>query len=139
LGVTHVEHFSLLHEYDPAESGISLDVILRNRDTQQRVAAKLDTGATYCIFQREVGEALGYDIEQGHALTIATQTGSFKTFGHAVTFEMLGMSFESVVYFAAQYGLPRNVLGRYGWLQRVRLALIDYEGNLYLRQYGETE
>jgi len=33
---------------------------------------------------------------------------------------------------AADEDIDRNVLGRYGWLDRVTLGLIDYEGKRYL-------
>lgn len=32
---------------------------------------------------------------------------------------------------------PRNVLGRQGWLNQVRLALIDYDGKLFLSHYND--
>lgn len=42
-----------------------------------------------------------------------------------------------MVYFAAHEGYNRNLLGRHGWLNRVRLGLIDYEGKLYLNHADE--
>jgi hypothetical protein len=43
----------------------------------------------------------------------------------------------STVYFAKEESFTRNVLGRQGWLDRVKLGLIDYEGKLLLSAYGE--
>ena len=51
-------------------------------------------------------------------------------YGHEVTMETLGLEFQSFVFFAAEKGVPRNLLGRVGWLQLVRLAVIDYEQGL---------
>lgn len=127
--------YSILHEYDPGQSGISVAVSLSAAGNKQRVQAKVDPGATYCVFRREVGEALGLNIEAGIEEWIGTQTGSLRTFGHAVTLETLGINFESVVYFAAHPNLPRNVLGRYGWMQRLNLGIVDYEGKLYVGLY----
>ena len=45
------------------------------------------------------------------------------------------LAFESRVYFAKHPGLPRNVLGRQGWLRNLRLAVIDYDSLLYLSAY----
>jgi hypothetical protein len=30
-----------------------------------------------------------------------------------------------------------NVLGRHGWIERMRLGLVDYEGLLFLAHYDE--
>ncbi len=43
----------------------------------------------------------------------------------------------SKVYFAKEESFTRNVLGRQGWLDRVKLGLIDYEGKLLLSAYGK--
>jgi hypothetical protein len=41
------------------------------------------------------------------------------------------------VYFAADAAFSRNVLGRQGWIDRIRLGLVDYEGKLYLSDYSD--
>ena len=66
-----------------------------------------------------------------------TATGSFIAYGHEVKLLTLDLEINTTIYFAELYGFPRNVLGRRGWLDQVRLALIDYEGKLYLSHYDE--
>ena len=61
--MTHLLGFNLIHEYDPAEAGIAVPVALSVGTAQTEVRAKLDTGATRCVFEREIGEDLGLDIE----------------------------------------------------------------------------
>jgi hypothetical protein len=61
--LTHLLGFNLLHEYDPAEAGIAVPVVLSVGTAQTEVKTKLDTGATCCVFERELGEDLGLDIE----------------------------------------------------------------------------
>lgn len=129
--------FSTLAEYDPGQSGISVPVILRLAGREAPGLAKIDTGASDCIFRRFQGELLDLDIEQGDPRDFSTATGSFKAYGHAVTLIVAGMEFDSVVYFAAHEEYNRNVLGRHGWLNSVRLGLIDYEGKLYLNRADE--
>jgi hypothetical protein len=46
-------------------------------------------------------------------------------------------SFDVMVYFAVEASFKRNVLGRGGWLDHVRLGLVDYQGELYLSRYAE--
>ena len=100
-----------------------------------RADAFVDTGATNCIFGREIAASLGLDLEAGTRLRIGTVTGGFDAYGHTVTLETLGYSFEVTIYFASHEGLPRNVLGRRGWLDQVRLGLVEHDGRLYLSRY----
>jgi hypothetical protein len=48
---------------------------------------------------------------------------------------VLGVELFSTVYFAEEESFTRNVLGRQGWLDHVKLGLIDYEGKLLLSEY----
>ena len=48
---------------------------------------------------------------------------------------MLGVVTNSMVYFFADPSIVKNVLGRVGWLDRVRLGLIDHESEIYLAPY----
>ena len=127
--------FDDLIAYDPGQPGISVEVTLKLGDDQTTIFANLDTGASCCIFERHHGEVLGLNIETGWPQTISTATGRFLAYGHHVTLSVLGFSFEALVYFAANENISRNVLGRHGFLQVLRIGLIDYEGKLFLSQY----
>ena len=129
--------FSALAEYDPGQPGINVPVILQLAGCEAPCLAKLDTGASNCIFRRLQGELLGLDTERGNPREFSTATGSFKAYGHGVTLIVAGMELDSVVYFAAHEEYNRNVLGRHGWLNSVRLGLVDYEGKLYLNHANQ--
>ncbi|HLG15292.1 MAG TPA: hypothetical protein VJH03_12425 [Blastocatellia bacterium] len=129
--------FSTLTEYDSGQPGISVPVILRLAGRETQCLAKIDTGSSDCIFRRFQGELLDLDIERGDLRDFSTATGLFRAYGHAVTLIVAGMEFDSVVYFAAHEGYNRNVLGRHGWLNSVRMGLVDYEGKLYLNHAAE--
>lgn len=124
-----------LHEYDAGEPGITVPARLTAGALSQDVVAKLDTGASHCIFRRGVGEALGLDIESGSPQLIGTVTGSFLTYGHEINLATFGLEFVVTVYFAKDEGFKRDVLGRFGWLQQVRIGLVDYEGKLFVARY----
>jgi hypothetical protein len=123
--------------FDQGESGITIEVTLRLDALEFTCLAKIDTGSAYCIFPRSIGEQLGIEIESGFPIKIGTATGVFEAFGHNVTLSTLGNNFDCVVYFAREEFIKRIVLGRFGWLDRVKLGLIDYEGKLFLSKYGE--
>lgn len=124
--------FETVYYYNTLKSGISVPVIIRSGDEALEIHTKLDTGASHCIFERKYGELLGLDIESGRPAMVGTATGSFSVFEHQVEIVTFGMSWEASVYFIADENIHRNILGRTGWLDRVKLGLIDYEGKLLL-------
>jgi hypothetical protein len=133
--VTHQLTFASAHDY--GTDAIIIPVILRLGNVAARTDAYLDTGATFCVFKRSLAEPLGLEVETGEPLRLSTVTGNFDAYGHMLTLETLGYSFDVTVYFAAHESFTRNVLGRRGWLDQVRLGLVEYESKLYLSRYSE--
>ena len=131
----HQLNFEKLASYDAGESGITVNTTLKLADKSVSFPAKIDTGSTFCIFERKYGEELDLKIESGLFQRVGTATGIFVTFGFRITLEVEGFEFDSLVYFAQDENLRRNVLGRRGWLELVRIGLVDYEGKLYLSRY----
>ena len=129
--------FDVLHEYDMMETGIIVPATLMLGENFVDFKAKIDTGAAFCVFERIHGLRLGLEIETGIPLRMSTATAPFDTFGHTVNLSVLGIETESTVYFAAEESFFLNILGRQGFLDRVKLGLIDYEGKLLLSAYGQ--
>lgn len=127
--------FDVLHEYDAGAPGITVPVTLNTGLFSQTIEAKLDSGSSYCVFRRGVGEAIGLDIETGMPQWISTPTGSFLTYGHEVTLSAFGFQFDAMVFFAVDEWFNRDVLGRFGWMQLLKLGVIDYEGKLFIASY----
>lgn len=129
-------NFEKLLLYDIGELGINIDVSLKLGKRNENFVAKIDTGASHCIFERQYGEQLGLNIEEGIVQRFSTATGTFVAYGHNVTLVTNELEFDSYVFFYSEGDVPKpNVLGRFGWLDRVILALADYEGKLYLDRY----
>lgn len=127
--------FTEEYRYADDDSGIPIRVKLTYAGQSLEVTAKVDTGAAVCLFSYEDGVDLGVPIEQGAPQRLGGLAGSLEAFGHEVTLQTGNLVFQSTVYFAKQPGLPRNLLGRQGWLRNLRLAVIDYDGLLYLSAY----
>lgn len=123
--------------YEPLEAGITIRVRLQSGGKIFGCLASVDTGATACLFQREVGESLGLDIEAGQPERFSTLIGPLPAFGHEVTMQVAGLTYQTTVYFAEFQGLPRNLLGRLGWLQQIRFGLVDYDEMIYLSDYND--
>ena len=122
-------------QYDEDPAGITIFVSLGYAEKTARVEAKVDPGAGVCLFTHEVGRRLGIPIEQGTPITLNTLSGNLEAFGHEVTLQTCDMVFQSLIYFAKYPNLPRNLLGRQGWLRKLKLAIVDYDNRLYLSAY----
>jgi hypothetical protein len=123
--------------YDAGLNGITLPVKLKLSDQTVDIPAKIDTGATDCIFARRFAEQLEIDVEAGEQIRFGTATGGFTAYRHDVMLSFLSYEFDVNVCFAGDENFSRNVLGRHGFLDRIVLGLVDYEGKLYLSKYGE--
>lgn len=132
----HQLNFSRLAEYDAGQRGITIEASLKLDKEPLIVEAKIDTGSTNCIFTKEIGEKLGLKIEDGLEKWIGTATGKFLTFEHEIMLSVLGFDFDILACFAENEAFDKNILGRYGFLMQVKIALVDYEGKIYLSQYS---
>jgi Aspartyl protease len=128
--------FDRQHDYSAQSgSGITVPVELSVGESKVRLHAKVDTGASWCIFQREYAEQLIINVEAGEARQFSTATGLFTAFGHEVTISCFDWTWDATVYFSADQGFTRNVVGRNGWLQQFKVAVVDYDSILHLSRY----
>ncbi|MGH9842342.1 MAG: aspartyl protease family protein [Blastocatellia bacterium] len=133
--MSHQLSFSQMASYDPGLPGITIETNLSlSRDTIS-CEAKIDTGATFCIFSRKIGEDLGLDVESGLRRKVGTVTGSFVVYLHEVNLSVMSLEFDALVGFAEDDAFQPNVLGRRGFLDQSILGLVDYEGKLFLSSY----
>ena len=70
--------FEHTYFYNTLKSGIGLPVILKSGEEMVEIHAKIDTGSSHCIFERQHGELLNVEIETGRPSVIGTATGSFR-------------------------------------------------------------
>ncbi|MFN7925878.1 MAG: aspartyl protease family protein [Bryobacteraceae bacterium] len=112
-----------------------MPVLLQSGKSIVHLTATVDTGASFCIFRREVGTELGLDVESGVLKRFRTANSSFGAYEHEVELSVLGVVAHSTVYFFADEAMNKNGLGRTGWLDRVRLGLVDHDTALYLAPY----
>src|SRR5712692_3490404 len=110
--MSHQLIFATRETYDTRLEGITIEARLVLGEQSVICQAKVDTGGQACLFMREIAETLGIEIESGHRHAFSTLAGSPTAYGHAVGLHTLGLEFDSLIYFAADYGLPRNLLGR---------------------------
>lgn len=129
--------FPFLHSYS-GQSAITVPLTLSSSASSYAdLLAKLDTGSTHCVFDGTYAALLGLDLHSGVKQRIRTATGAFQTYGHEVTLAVFGFEWQAVVYFAESDSFSLSVLGRFGFLDRLRIAVVDYDEQLYLGPYGQ--
>jgi hypothetical protein len=127
-------NFDSSHRYASTD-GIEVPIELRVGERKVELFARLDTGAAHCIFERRYAEELGLDVESGRPQGFRTMAGSFLTYEHEVTLHTLGIEFSAFVFFAHDQAFSRSFVGRSGWLDRLRVGIIDYDRLLFLGPY----
>ena len=130
--------FRANHRYNPSGIGVTVPVVHTAGFRTAKVLAKIDTGADYCLFDRGYAEALQIEVEHGTPQDFSTVGGSFRAYGHELTLTVLGIELHSHVFFFEDASVSRNVLGRNGWLNRVRLGLVDHDSELYVSSYNDA-
>ena len=130
-------NFEKLVLFGNSEEGIKLEVEVRYSDVSVKIDTRIDTGATYSIFERRFGEELGLEIESGMRQWFGTATGTFYAYGFRVMLITAGIELDSMVFFAEDESFTKNVLGRITWLDNLIPGLIDGKGEIYLSRFNE--
>jgi hypothetical protein len=128
--------FRRTHDYSFSQEGIQVPVELALNGRAVRLLANLDTGASFCIFRRAYAEQLGIDVETGDHTVVSTANSSFDVYGHQLTMSCFEWQFDLTVYFPSSE-IRRNVLGRAGWIQQFRIAVIDHDALLHISRYDD--
>ena len=59
------------------------------------LVAKIDTGADFCLFDRDLGERLGLAVESGLKRSFQTVTGPFQAHEHRIVIETFDIGYDS--------------------------------------------
>jgi hypothetical protein len=124
-------------KYHTRDGKPSVQAILSFGPNRVECVAYIDTGATVCLFQRELADDLEIDVESGTLIRLSTLTGSLLAYGHELTLQTGELAFQTTVYFAKEYGLQRNLLGKFGWLQLIRFGIVDYDEEVFFSHYND--
>jgi len=80
---------------------------------------------------------LGLDVESGTRTLVSTANSTFECFGHWLRMTAVGFQFDAIVYFAADANIRRSVLGRRGFIDQLRLCIIEHDGELYASKFDD--
>lgn len=123
--------------YDVNNAEITLPVIIAANGYIESVTAAIDTGSTLCVFQREVAESLGIVVEDGIEDYVNAMGTIIRVYGYEVTLSLGDLALNLFVYFPEFQRIPRNLMGRQGFLRLLRFGLDDYEGLVYLSHHDD--
>jgi hypothetical protein len=128
--------FETSHRYDGSPEGIGIPITLSVGEQSVDLVAKVDTGAAHCVFERRYAEMPRLVVDSGRLQRFRSVAGSFAAHEHEITLQTLGVEFSATVFFAQDPAFTRNFLGRSGWLDRLRVAIVDYDRMFLLSAYG---
>jgi hypothetical protein len=129
--------FKTEHVYASAAVGIEVPISIKIGGPPIPLRAKIDTGAAFCIFEKGYADALEIDLGQCPIETLATAGGKIEVRKCTVTVTCFDWQFDASVGFYVDDGPRRNVLGRVGWLDHFRVAIIDNECRLFLSHFDD--
>jgi hypothetical protein len=125
--------FDHRHDYErDSHKGISVPLLISANGFGIRLSAKLDTGADYCLFDRKWADLLRIDVELGPRRIFSGLAGRFEAFEHEVVISAFDLEFASQVYFTGEVDAARDLLGRNGWLDHFRVAIVHYDREIFL-------
>jgi predicted DNA-binding antitoxin AbrB/MazE fold protein len=104
----HRREFTHIYDYSGDDEGVVLPVLLRSGAKQVRVAASVDTGASFCMFGAEIAEALGLNLETGTRTRFRTANSRFEAFGHEIELGVFDVVTDAMVYFFADPAIDKN-------------------------------
>ncbi len=136
--MTYRLEFSTLLKIALDENGLIVPLTISAPIKDRQIQAYFDSGATYTVLPRWLGDDLGFDVESGTPTNLRTGSGVMQTYLHYTTFFLGELSFGDVPVCIAKYhDFNRCLLGREGWLQAVRFGLVTYDNQMYLSLYDE--
>jgi hypothetical protein len=84
-----------------------------------------------------LADLLDINLETAEEMRIRTATGIFYAFGRELTLSVFDYEWTTTVYFAESESFGLNILGRIGFLDHLRIGLIDYQQTLFCGIYDE--
>ncbi|HWQ33312.1 MAG TPA: aspartyl protease family protein [Blastocatellia bacterium] len=137
----HHQTYSHLYDYSRFSSrGITLPVtLISGTGNLLDLRGILDTGSPFCVLEKHNAEMLGLDLLSGSAQRISTAAGSFTAYGHEVIIQLFDYQWEATVYFHESEGFSRNIPGRTGFADHLRIGLVDYDETIFIGLYGDED
>ena len=93
------------------------------------INALVDSGANLCIFNADVGRALGIEIEKGEKLILSGIAGKITSFVHKIKLNIEGEEMEVEAAFTDELAVSINLLGRKDLFERFSITFDDLQNS----------
>ena len=108
-------------QYGPDTIRPIIPIRVLTKDVSLRYEVLVDSGADFCLFHAEVGEAIGLDIKKGKLDTVSGVGGKISTFyWHTIEIETGGWKQSVKVGFLPNVGgrsAPYGIVGQKGFFE----------------------
>jgi hypothetical protein len=98
---------------------------VKNKNLEIGYQVLVDSGADFCLFHAEIGEAIGLDIKKGKKGIVTGVGGkSSEYFLHKVTLEVGGWPYEIEAGFLPEIGtrsIPYGLVGQIGFFEHFKV------------------
>jgi len=109
-----------------------IEVALSFKGVVTTALALVDSGSTFSLFSREVGDRLGIEVTHGRIQRLTTLGGPLLAFGHEVDLQIAPDFHYKTEALFSEFPVPRNLLGHSSFLDHAALALRSKFGLIYL-------
>lgn len=131
------------HRYDYSDfssSGIILPITLvAGQGYTLDFRGIVDTGSPFCVLERYNADMLGLDLYSGIQQRMITAAGTFTAYGHELIIQLFDYQWEATVFFHEDEGFSRNILGRTGFIDHLKIGLVDYNETIFIGSYDDEQ
>ena len=96
--------------------------------------ALLDSGASVSLFQSEMAEALGLELEEGETVELGGIGGSIPGFQHVVTVSVGTVVIDCHIVFSRRYTGSFNIIGRQDFFRRFLITFDEVNEEVILEE-----
>ena len=115
-----------------------IEIILKNGENSIRYEVLVDSGADLCIFDAEIGEALGIDVQKGQKKEVFGVGGKTSIFFlHKVDIEVGGWVYKIEAGFMPDVAgrvMPYGLVGQKGFFENFIVKFDLLKGEIELKQ-----
>lgn len=115
---------------------IPLKVYSEEANTYLSYGGIVDSGAEYCMFDAQIGEAMGLVIEEGQEVTLKGPDGSaFKAYLHDVVYQVGDHQRSASIAFTYNMAPGTGILGREGFFNFFIVEIDHRNKKVRIRPY----
>jgi hypothetical protein len=115
-----------------------IPIQVRYGENTAKYEVLVDSGADMCLFDAEMGELLGIDVEQGRAHTVTGVTANpQKYYMHPVTISVGGWEYKIQAGFMPHFTSEYGIVGQIGFFEQFTVKFTYRKGEVEIKPLEE--